>query len=232
MSMAFNPSSHMVPLMLDTPESTCTPPPSCDSRHLLVQRAGVAHLTGDNGGIYEVWGSVLPSQHPAGSIPVPPVLPVFPVPATPPHSLTPTSPEEPLSYCARGVTPPVCWHTGALEPSCQAEPGHILLQSGTGGITFHASPWSDMYYRTLPFQRSQIGGPCNLASSLSFLTRPPILPQPQKASNPSQAPDESGRRSHGLSECRSACLRSRKEKAQSCGIRNQNIGRLFTLYLF
>eukprot|EP00079_Xenopus_tropicalis_P018391 XP_004919947.1 PREDICTED: homeobox protein NOBOX isoform X1 [Xenopus tropicalis] len=195
MSMAFNPSSHMVPLMLDTPESTCTPPPSCDADIFSYsgQEYAIRSPT-----LQETMGASMrfgaqyyhPSTQPA-AFQFPQYSQYSQYQRLPQHSLTPTSPEEASFLTVPGSNPPSVLAYGGPGTFLPGRAGgHILLQSGTGGITFHASPWSDMYLQNPPFQRSQIGGPCNLAEQPLFSHTAPHLAQPQKASNPSQAPDD------------------------------------------
>ncbi|NP_001081159.1 homeobox-containing protein [Xenopus laevis] len=193
MSMAFNPSSHMVPLMLDTPESTCTPPPSCDGDMFsyAAQEYAIRSPT-----LQETMGSSMrfggqyyhPSNQPA-AFQFPQYSQYSQYPRLPLHSLTPTSPEETSFLTMPANNPPGMLAYGGTGAFLQGRTGgHILLPSGAGGITFHASPWSDMYLQNPSFQRSQIGG--NLTEQPLFSHPAPRLAQPQKTSNPSQASED------------------------------------------
>ncbi|KAG8429820.1 hypothetical protein GDO86_019134, partial [Hymenochirus boettgeri] len=128
MSMAFNPSSHMVPLMLDTPESTCTPPPSCEGDIFTynIQESPTLQEVGSSlrfgAQFYHTASQPVPFQIPQYSQ----------YPRLPLHSLTPTSPEEMSFLTMSGSNPGMLAYGGASTFLQSRTGGHILLQSGTG----------------------------------------------------------------------------------------------------
>ncbi|XP_056388256.1 homeobox protein NOBOX-like, partial [Hyla sarda] len=144
MSVTFNPSSHMVPLMLDTPETSCTPPLSSDGDMFTyniqespiseTMRYGPQYFHQSNQlGAFQVPQYTQYQRHPV-------------------HSLTPTSPEDTAFFAVPAN------NTGMLaygNPGTylQGRPaGHIVLQPGTaGGLAFHPSPWNDMYIQGAQF---------------------------------------------------------------------------------
>ncbi|XP_075071219.1 homeobox protein NOBOX-like isoform X2 [Mixophyes fleayi] len=165
MSMNFNPSSHMVPLMLDTPESANTPPPATDgdvyaynmqeSPMLEAMRFGAQYYHQSNQ---------------LGTFPVPQYSQYQRLPM---HNLTPTSPEDTAFLAVPANNAGVLAYGNPGTFLQGRATGHILLQSGTGGLSFHPSPWNDMYLQGAPFQ-------CPRPQAASTRSHPeqPHFPQP------------------------------------------------------
>ncbi|XP_018409308.1 PREDICTED: homeobox protein NOBOX [Nanorana parkeri] len=156
MSMTFNPSSHMVPLMLDTPESACTPSPSTDGDMFSynIQESPMAETMGASmrfGPHYYHQNNQLGHYQ---------MLQYTQYQRVPVHSLTPTSPED-AAFLAVPASNAGMLAFGTSGTYLQGRPGgHIVLQPGTGGPAYHSSPWNDMYVQGAPFQysRPQVGG--------------------------------------------------------------------------
>ncbi|KAM8924704.1 homeobox protein NOBOX-like [Pelodytes ibericus] len=175
MAMTFNPSSHMVPLMLDTPNSTCTPPPSeGDLIAYNIQESPNYSL----GTSMRFGAQYYHQSNQLGHFQMPqyPRLPV--------HSLTPTSPEDNPFVTMAGSNANLLTY-GSTGTFLQGRNGgHILLQPGPGGLAFHAPPWNDMYIQSAPFQcqRPPMGGTCNPPDQMHFSQPAPLtLQQPKNA---------------------------------------------------
>ncbi|KAM4702758.1 homeobox protein NOBOX-like [Rhinophrynus dorsalis] len=189
-SMTFNPSSHMVPLMLDTPDSTCTPPPTSDGDVFTYSIQGSPTLQEAPmrfGAQYYHPGNQL------GHFQIPQYTQYSQYQRLPVHSLTPTSPEEAPFLALPGSNSGVLTY-GSSGAFLQGRPGgHILLQPGTaGGLAFHASPWNEMYIQSAPFpyQRAQIGGARNLQEQSHFSQPTRILQHPKTETHTSQTTSE------------------------------------------
>ncbi|XP_063819868.1 homeobox protein NOBOX-like isoform X2 [Pseudophryne corroboree] len=189
MSMNFNPSSHMVPLMPETPDSTCTPSPTDgDMYSYNIQEAPMLDSMSASmrfGPQYYHQSSQLgPYQMPQYS-----QYQRFPV-----HSLTPTSPED-TAFLAVPAS-----NTGVLAYGNRGTflqgrtTGHILLQPGTaGGLSFHAPPWNDMYIQGAPFPipRHQAGSSRGAPEQPHFPPPAPrIAQQPHKPTANAQTATE------------------------------------------
>ncbi|XP_072280215.1 homeobox protein NOBOX-like isoform X2 [Pyxicephalus adspersus] len=127
MSMNFNPSSHMVPLMLDTPESACTPSTSTDGNMFSynMQESPMA----ENMGAPMRFGP--PYYHQNNQVGHYQMLQYTQYHRVPIHSLTPTSPEDtaflPMPANNQGVIT-----YGSSGTFLQGRPGgHFILQPGT-----------------------------------------------------------------------------------------------------
>ncbi|XP_040217600.1 homeobox protein NOBOX [Rana temporaria] len=151
MPMTFNPSNHMVPLMLDTPESSCTPSPSTDGDIFSynIQESPMAETMGppmrygphyyhqnNQMGQYQMFQYTQYQRVPV-------------------HNLTPTSPED-TTFLAVPANNTGVLAYGTSGTFLQGRPGgHIVLQQGTGGPVYQSSPWNDMYIQGAPFQCSR-----------------------------------------------------------------------------
>ncbi|XP_044155666.1 homeobox protein NOBOX-like [Bufo gargarizans] len=171
MSMTFNPSSHMVPLMLDTPESTCTPPSSegdmfsyniqeyvCRSPIPETMSASIRYAP-----------QYFHQINPRGPFQMPQYSQYQRLPV---HSLTPTSPDD-AAFFAVSTNNTGMLAYGNPGGYLQGRPaGHIMFQSGTGGLAFHPSPWNDMYIQGAPYtcSRPQMG-------NVRGITEQPQYPQ-------------------------------------------------------
>lgn len=190
MSMAFNPSSHMVPLMLDTPESTCTPPLSSDGDMFTynIQESPIPETMSASmrygPQYYHQSNSIGPFQMPQYT-----QYQRYPV-----HSLTPTSPDDNAFFAVPAN------NTGMLaygNPGTylQGRPaGHIVLQPGTaGGLAFHPSPWNDMYIQGAPYtSRPQTGNVRSIPEQPQYSQYKACVPQnPQKLAPTNQEANES-----------------------------------------
>uniref|UniRef100_A0A8C5WMC9 Homeobox domain-containing protein n=1 Tax=Leptobrachium leishanense TaxID=445787 RepID=A0A8C5WMC9_9ANUR len=175
MSVAFNPGIHMAPLMLDTPESSCTPSPS----------SGGVFTYQESPTLQETMGTTLrfgaPYYHQNQ-------LAAFQVPQysqyqrLPVHNLTPTSPEEAPYFTMSGNNNLLTY--GSAGTFLQGHTGgHILIQQGTGGLTFHAPPWNDMYIQNAQFQcqRPPIIGTRNMQDQTNYPQPTPCAPQHPKS---------------------------------------------------
>ncbi|KAJ8273028.1 hypothetical protein GJAV_G00096570 [Gymnothorax javanicus] len=172
---SYNPTNHLTPLLLDTPESSFTTPHSesagkesqgtssslfdyseaaanpvkADSQHYL--------HSGHQGGGLSYQLNPYPQQHsgllPASSLGQYPRVSYLP----PSSSLAPTPPDSnPPSYLtfgAGGSTGVVAYTAGGQAYFQSQSGGQFLLQSGVhGGLSaFQACPWSDVYGQTGQF---------------------------------------------------------------------------------
>ncbi|KAM4636976.1 homeobox protein NOBOX [Discoglossus pictus] len=187
MTMTFNPSNHMIPLMLDTPESTCTPPSSSDGdvfnyniQEYVLQSSNMQESVGAP---MRFGAQYYHQSNQPGHFQIPQYSQYSQYQRLPVHSLTPTSPEEAAFLTLPGNNSGVLAY-GSSGAFLQGRAGgHILLQPGTGGMAFQASPWSDMYIQSAPYiQRSQIGGTCCLPEQTHFpQPAPRILQHPKPA---------------------------------------------------
>ncbi|CAN2391526.1 NOBOX oogenesis homeobox, partial [Pristimantis euphronides] len=153
MSIAFNPSSHMVPLMMDTPESTCTPAPSSDGdlftyniqEYVLTVTSPIPEAM--SAPMRYMGSQYYHQSNPLGPFQVPPYTQYQRLPV---QSLTPTSPDD-AAFLAVPANNPGMLAYGNPGAYLQGRPaGHIILQPGTGGLTFHPYPWNDMYIQGAP----------------------------------------------------------------------------------
>ncbi|XP_069611149.1 homeobox protein NOBOX [Ranitomeya imitator] len=180
MSMAFNHSNHMVPLMLDTPDNSGTP---------------------SNGDIftYNIQGCSAPEtvsasmrygpqfyyqSNPLGPFQMPHYSQYQRLPV---HSLTPTSPED-TAFLAVPASNTGMLAYGNPGSYMQARPaGHIVLQPGTGGLSFHPSPWNDMYIQGAPYTCPQTGNVPSVPEQPQYSQyKATVLQQPQKPPATSQ----------------------------------------------
>ncbi|XP_040294161.1 uncharacterized protein LOC121005455 [Bufo bufo] len=156
MSMTFNPSSHMVPLMLDTPESTCTPPPSSEgdmfSYNIQEYVHNVILLLETMSASMRYAPQYFHQINPRGPFQMPQYSQYQRLPV---HSLTPTSPDD-AAFLAVSTNNTGMLAYGNPGGYLQGRPaGHIMFQSGTGGLAFHPSPWNDMYIQGAPYTCSR-----------------------------------------------------------------------------
>ncbi|XP_075698982.1 homeobox protein NOBOX-like isoform X2 [Rhinoderma darwinii] len=185
MSMTFNPSSHMVPLMLDTPESTCTPPPSSEGDLFTynIQESPIPETIS-----MRYAPQYYHQSNPLGPFQMPQYTQYQRLPV---HSLTPTSPDDTafLAVPTNNTGMLAYGNPGTYLPGRPA--GHIVLQPGTGGLSFHPSPWNDMYIQGAPYACSR---PQNVRSIPEQLQYPQhkacVVQQPQKSTPTSQAAGE------------------------------------------
>ncbi|XP_053548985.1 homeobox protein NOBOX [Bombina bombina] len=219
MSMSFNASSHMVPLMLDTPESTCTPPPSSDGDifSYMQEYAFRSPSMQESVGSMRFGAQYYHQSNQSAGFQINPYTQYSQYQRLPVHSLTPTSPEEGQYLAVPGNNSGVLTY-GSSGAFLQGRPnGHILLQPGTGGLAFQAAPWSDMYIQSAPFQcqRPQIGGPRFFPEQTHFSQPGPRILQHTKTLQVSQPANERESTSRlceewfplipgGLSPCRTA----------------------------
>ncbi|XP_069834927.1 homeobox protein NOBOX-like [Dendropsophus ebraccatus] len=171
MSVTFNPSSHMVPLMLDTPESTCTPPLSSDGDMFTyniqeyVTRSPVSETVSAS---LRYGPQYYHQTNQLGSFQMPQYAQYQRHPV---HSLTPTSPDD-TAFFAVSTNNAGMLAYGNPGTYLQGRPaGHIVLQPGTaGGLAFHPSPWNDMYIQGAPYtcSRPQTGNVRNLSEQPQY----------------------------------------------------------------
>ncbi|XP_053305985.1 homeobox protein NOBOX [Spea bombifrons] len=193
MSLACNPSTHMVPLMLDTPESTCTPPSSdgdvftyniqeYDSRSPTMQEAiGTSMRFG--GSYYQ--------NNQLGHFQIPQYSQYTQYQRLPVHSLTPTSPEDTHFLTLPGNNGGLLAY-GSSGTFLQGRAGgHILLQPGSGGLAFHAPSWNDLYIQSAAFQcRPQLGASRSIPDQMHFAQAAPRILQHASNAPPAQVTGE------------------------------------------
>ncbi|XP_069505879.1 homeobox protein NOBOX [Ambystoma mexicanum] len=172
LSMAFNPTNHIIPLMLDTPESTCTPSPqdgdSTDVFSYNVQASGLSSpctyqdqlgTSGVKMGHRFYHHAAASSNQPAafqvGQFPTHQFhhLPLHIAHGMPP-SLTPTTPNDGTGATFLALSGNLAYGAASSRGYLHGHSGgQIMLQQsgGTGGIAFQTMPWSDVYMQRVPF---------------------------------------------------------------------------------
>ncbi|XP_075114378.1 homeobox protein NOBOX-like [Leptodactylus fuscus] len=153
MSMTFNPSNHMVPLMLETPESSLTPSPNSD-----IFTYNIQEYVSRSPVLETMPGSMrYPPQYYHQSNPLGPfqMSQYSQYQRLPLHNLTPTSPDDSafLTVPANNSGMLAYGNPGSYLQGRPA--GHIVLQPSTGGLSFRPSPWNDMYIQGAPYTCSR-----------------------------------------------------------------------------
>ncbi|XP_073537719.1 homeobox protein NOBOX [Phyllobates terribilis] len=183
MSMTFNHSNHMVPLMLDTPDNSGTPSLSSNGdvftyniQECSAPEAMAASMRYGPQFYYQ--------SNPLGPFQMPQYSQYQRLPV---HSLTPTSPED-TTFLAVSANNTGMLAYGNPGSYMQGRPaGHIVLQPGTGGLAFHPSPWNDMYIQGAPYTCTQTGNVPSVPEQPQYSQyKATVLQQPQKPPPTSQ----------------------------------------------
>ncbi|KAM9324571.1 homeobox protein NOBOX [Gastrophryne carolinensis] len=184
-SMAFNGSSHMVPLMLDTPESSCTPSPSAEGE-VFTFNIQESPATEAMAAPMRFGTQYYHQSNQMGHYQMPQYTQYQRVPV---HSLTPTSPGD-AAFMAVPTNNPGVLAYGNPGPFLQGRPAsHILLQPGTGGLAFHSSAWNNMYIQggSFPCSRPQVDAPRIIPEQpLYSQPTPRVIQHQQKLTPPAQ----------------------------------------------
>ncbi|XP_071985736.1 homeobox protein NOBOX isoform X1 [Engystomops pustulosus] len=205
MTMTFNSSSHMVPVLLDTPESTCTPPLSVDA-DMFTYNIQESPMPDPISASMRYAPQYYHQSNPLGPFQVPqyPQFQHLPV-----HSLTPTSPDD-SAFLAMSANNPGMLAYGNPGPYLQGHPAsHIVLQPGTAGGLFHPSPWNDMYLQGAPYtcSRPQPGNVCSIPEQPQYSHYKAYLqPPPQKAAATAETTEETQNEPRGLDNAPSPSL--------------------------
>ncbi|XP_078507374.1 homeobox protein NOBOX [Lissotriton helveticus] len=168
LSMAFSSTNHIIPLMLDTPESTCTPPaqdgPANEVFSYSIPGSGLSPPCSYQDPLGPSGVKMGPQYYPhAGAGSNPSVafqvghfqphqyhhLPLHITHGVPP-SLTPTTPSDVSGTAFLALSGNLSYGGGPGR----AGGGQILVQQGggTGSIAaFQAVPWTDLYIQRAPF---------------------------------------------------------------------------------
>ncbi|CAH2323068.1 homeobox NOBOX [Pelobates cultripes] len=210
MSMTFNPGTHMVPLMLDTPESTCTPS-SSDGDVFTYQES--PSMQENMGTTLRFGAQYYHQNNQLGHFQIPQYSQYQRLPF---HNLTPTSPEDTPFFTMAGNNPSLVTYgnTGTFLQSRAG--GHILLQPSTAGLTFHAPPWNDMYIQNPSFQcqRPPIRGTCNLPDQTHYSQPASCVIQHPKNTPIPQTAIETENTEPTTEEVTSTCLNITREETQ------------------
>ncbi|XP_073408837.1 homeobox protein NOBOX isoform X2 [Dendrobates tinctorius] len=180
MSMAFNHSNHMVPLMLDTPDNSGTP----SNGDLFTYNIQECSATETMSASMRCGPQIYYQSNPLGPFQMPHYSQFQRLPV---HSLTPTSPEDTafLAVPANNTGMLAYGNPGSYMQGCPA--GHIVLQPGTGGLAFHPSPWNDMYIQGAPYTCPQTGNVPKVPEQPQYSQyKATVLQQPQKPPAASQ----------------------------------------------
>ncbi|XP_063290161.1 homeobox protein NOBOX [Pelobates fuscus] len=210
MSMTFNPGTHMVPLMLDTPESTCTPT-SSDGDVFTYQES--PSMQENMGTTLRFGAQYYHQNNQLGHFQIPQYSQYQRLPF---HNLTPTSPEDTPFFTMAGNNPSLVTYgnTGTFLQSRAG--GHILLQPSTAGLTFHAPPWNDMYIQNPSFQcqRPPIRGTCNLPDQTHYSQPASCVIQHPKNTPIPQTAIETENTESTTEEVTSTCLNITREETE------------------
>ncbi|XP_068111416.1 homeobox protein NOBOX-like isoform X2 [Hyperolius riggenbachi] len=167
MSMALNPSSHIIPLMLDTPENSCTPP-TPNEGDIFTYNIPESPMSDSMAGPMRFGPQYCHPGNPLGHYQMPQYAQYQRVPL---HNLTPTSPED-TTFIAMPANQTGMLSYGNSGSFLQGrQTGHILLQQGpAGGLAFHSSQWNDMYIQgpSFPSFRQQVSGARSLPEQPHF----------------------------------------------------------------
>ncbi|KAM5131891.1 homeobox protein NOBOX [Mantella aurantiaca] len=183
MSMTFNPSRHMVPLMLDTPEST----PTTSDGDLFSYNMQESPMAETMGAPMRFGQHYYPQNNQLGHYQM---LQYTQYQRVPVHSLTPTSPED-AAFLAVPANNTGVLAYGTSGTFLQGRPGgHIVLQQGAGGPAYHSSPWNDMYVQGAPFHCSRplVGGMRGIPEQPPCPQPAPCIPQHHQEPAPTTQP--------------------------------------------
>ncbi|KAJ1121576.1 hypothetical protein NDU88_000097 [Pleurodeles waltl] len=200
LTMAFSSTNHIIPLMLDTPESTCTPPAqdgaATEVFSYSIPGSGLSPPCSYQDPLGPVGVKLGPQYYPhAGAASNPSMafqvgqfqqhqfhhLPLHITHGVPP-SLTPTTPSDGSSTAFLALSGNLSYGGGPGRGFVQGPGGgQILVQQGggTGSIAaFQAVPWTDLYIQRAPFssqlcQRgTQFAGPnCQYSTDHGLYTQ-------------------------------------------------------------
>ncbi|XP_075207670.1 homeobox protein NOBOX [Anomaloglossus baeobatrachus] len=190
MSMTFNPSNHMVPLILDTPDNSGTSSLSSNGNMFTynIQECPAPETVSAS---TRYGPQYYYQSNPLGPFQMPQYSQYQRLPV---HSLTPSSPEDTtfLAVPANSTGMLTYGNPGSYMPGRPA--GHIVLQPGTGGLAFHPSTWNDMYIQGPSYTCTQTANAPSVADQPQYSQyKADVLQQPQKPPPTSQeATEEAG----------------------------------------